>query len=99
MAKFDVYVNPSKVGYLLDLQTYLLGPIASRVVAPLMPMNSLDAISSRLDPVFEIDGVEHILLTQSLTAVDNQLMGGPAVSLFDHLREMSDALDMLFQGF
>lgn len=40
MARFDIYPNPVGAGYLLDIQTDLLSGLNTRVVVPLMPVDT-----------------------------------------------------------
>jgi len=99
MAKYDVYPNPSDRGYLLDLQSDLLEGIASRVVAPLVPTSATLRAASRLNPAFEIEGGNHILLTQSMSAVPVRILNKPVANLSAHHDEITNALDMVFVGF
>lgn len=99
MAKYDVYPNLSDRGYLLDLQSDLLEGIASRVVAPLVPTSATLRAASRLNPVFEIEGGDHILLTQSMSAVPVRILGTPVTNLADRFDEITNAVDMVFVGF
>jgi toxin CcdB len=39
MARFDLYQNLNDDGYLLDVQTDLLGGLNTRKVVPIMPVN------------------------------------------------------------
>ncbi|MDA9009142.1 CcdB family protein [Alphaproteobacteria bacterium] len=99
MAKFDVYANPSGFGYLVDLQADVFEAMRSRVVAPLMPIDTFEVVSERLNPKFVIDGEEFVLLTQAAAAVDVMILKQPISSLSDQFWEITNALDMLFQGF
>ena len=40
MARFDVYANPGKAGYVLDVQADLLSALNTRIVVPLMPAHA-----------------------------------------------------------
>lgn len=99
MAQYDVYPNPAGIGYLVDLQTNLLEIVTTRVVAPLVPQSTAPTSANRLNPVFEIDGEPHILVTQSLSAVPSHILINPAANLSGHFDQITNALDMLFQGF
>lgn len=99
MARFGVYPNPSGEGYLLDLQTDLLAELGTRLVAPLTPSNSGPIAVSRLHPVFDIEGVPHIMLTHLLGAVPSKLLRAPVAEAADHFAEITSALDMVFQGY
>jgi len=99
MPKYDVYRAPKGAGYLLDVQTDLLGDLRSRVVVPLLPRTQNYPIAKRLNPVFVLFDKEHIMVTELLAAVPKQMLTAPQANLSDHFAEITDALDMLFQGF
>jgi len=99
MARFDVFVNESGAGYLLDVQSDLLSGLNTRVVVPLLPTSSAPSPAQRLNPVFIIDGEELVMATQYLAAIpDGELRSGVG-SLAEQQDEISEALDMLFLGF
>jgi len=97
-AKYDVYPNPSGQGYLLDLQSDLLEGIASRVVAPLVPASAPLRSASRLNPAFEIESVEHMLVTQSMSAVPSRILEKPVANLSTRFDEITHAIDIVLQG-
>ena len=82
----------------LDLQTDLI-ETGTRVVAPLLPASSGPKAIGRLEPVFEIDGISHVLHTAEMAAIPSALLKASPVadlSRFDY--EIRDALDMVFSG-
>ena len=99
MAHYDVYPNPGGAGLLLDLQTDLLDGMETRVVAPLVPRDTAPTPAKRLNPVFAVDGVEHVLLVQSLAAVPASLLATPVANLTGQADAVTHALDMVFHGF
>ena len=99
MPKYDVYRAPKGAGYLLDVQTDLLGDLRSRVVVPLIPRNQNYPIAKRLNPVFVLFDEDHIMVTELLAAIPKQMLTAPQANLADHFAEITDALDMLLQGF
>lgn len=99
MARYDYHPAPDGPGYLLDLQTDLLDGFTTRIVAPLIPLDRAPAPARILNPVFEIDGVRHALVTQFLSAVPASLLRGPAGSLGSRSEEITRAIDMVFHGF
>jgi toxin CcdB len=48
--------------------------------------------------MFDIGGVEHVMLTQFSGAVDRRQLGEIVVSLADRSFEITDALDVLISG-
>ena len=63
MAQYDVFANPSGGGYLLDVQSDLLDDLNVRAVVPLLPRDAAPLAASRLNPVFEINGAAHVMMT------------------------------------
>lgn len=103
MAQFDLYANPSRetsgaVPYLLDLQSDLLGPLATRVVAPLFWAESAGPPAKTLMPRFEIDGQTVVMSTPELAGVSHGELGLRVGTLAEYRDEIIAALDMLFTG-
>lgn len=98
MAQFQVY----RVGagrFVLDLQTDLVDT-GTRVVAPLLPIATSPKPLTILEPIFEIEGVEHVLHTAEMAAVpEGFLRGAPVADLTARDYEIRRALDMVFSGF
>lgn len=67
--QFTVYRNPNGKGYLLDLQADVNDHFATRVVAPLLPIEDVPRYAASLNPVFEIDGNRVVMATQGMAAV------------------------------
>ena len=99
MARFDVFPNPDGKGFLLDVQADLLDGLNTRVVVPLIPIQSAPMPAKRLNPVFEIEAEPHVMVTQFMAAVPKALLRAPVVSLIDHDVEIANALDMVLVGF
>ncbi len=99
MAQFMAYRNPSGNGYLLDLQADINRHFATRVVTPLLPIGDLPDYAKSLNPVFEIEGVQVLMVTQGMAAVPLALLKHPVLSLESKRTEITFALDFLFQGF
>ena len=75
MAQFDVHSNRSpetrdRIPYLLDVQSDLLDPLATRVVVPLASRDSVRAPpAERLMPGFDIEGHSVVMLTPQIVGV------------------------------
>lgn len=98
MARFDIYQGVRAKGYLLDCQSDWLEDFGSRVVVPLMPIPDVKA-TSRLNPVFQIDGKPHIMSTHLIFAIPLDRLGDRISSLSDEHLTILSALDMLFSGY
>jgi len=98
MAQFDVHRLANRRRLVLDCQTDLLDHIDSRFVVPLIPRENAPPPARRLNPVFEIEGAEHVMLTQSAAAIPRRELGEKVASLADRDHEIINALDFLLTG-
>jgi toxin CcdB len=99
VARFDFYRNPEGKGYLLDLQSDLVGGLNTRVVAPLMPLAEAPRPARRLNPVFDIADGQFVMATQFMAAVPTRELRERIGSLADQHDAIMNALDMIFTGF
>jgi len=104
MAQFDLYANRSpdsreRVPFLLDVQSDLLGALATRVVVPLAAAQKVSEIPiERLMPSFEIDGRTVVMLTPQVVGVPCAALGPRIGSLGERRHEIIAALDVLISG-
>lgn len=99
MAQYDLYAMPDGAGYLLDVRVELLEELRTRVVVPLLPRAKGPPPARRLNPVFPLNGADHVMVTQNLAAVPVSILGKPVGSLASQADELRNALDMVFIGF
>ena len=99
MARFAVYKNPDGQGYLLNLQADINSHFATRVVAPLLPVQEVPFPAATLNPVFEIEGAQFVMATQGMAAVPLAILKHPVSSLEHRRTEIVAAVDFMFQGF
>lgn len=98
MAQFQVY-RITGGRFVLDLQTDLI-ETGTRVVAPLVPVALGPKAIGRLEPVFDIEGVAHVLHTAEMAAIPSSLLKtAPVADLTPFDYEIRGALDMVFSGF
>ena len=97
MAQFDVHTL-SKGRLAIDCQSDLLSHLESRLVVPLVPKGVAPRPARRLNPIFDIGGVEHVMLTRFAGAIDRRQLGEIVTSLADRSFEITDALDVLISG-
>ena len=98
MARFDLHRNGKGEGFLLDCQADLLSDLNSRFVVPVLPEGAAPLPAERLNPVFEIEGIRHVMATQYAGAVEARELGPITASLVQHEREIGNALDFLITG-
>jgi len=99
MARFDVYAEPDGSGFLLDCQADLLKVLSTRFMVPLMPRQVAPIAGARLNPIFQVEGVEVAMVTQFAGAVPVRELGDRILSLdAEHIKIMN-ALDMLITGY
>lgn len=97
MARFDVYRGDDSVDYFLDCQADSLRHFESRFVIPLL-LAEPTLQADRLHPIFEIDGVRVVMVTQLASAVPARALRGRIGSLNDRHFEIIAALDVLIGG-
>lgn len=90
MAQFDVHRLRDRL--VVDSQSDLVHQIDSRLVVPLMPRAQAPSPAQRLNPVFEIDGKEYVMLTQAAAAVLRRELGAVVTSLASRSFEITGAL-------
>jgi toxin CcdB len=96
LAQYDVHRLGS--GLVIDCQSDLLSDLNTRVVVPLIPLERAPKPARRFNPVFSIDGAEHVMDTQFVSAVERRQLGAVVASVADSSFEMTDALDVLISG-
>lgn len=99
MPQYDLYPDPTGRGYLLDVQTDLLSGLNTRIVVPLLPEAVAPRPANRLNPVFQIEGAAHVMVTQFLSAVPKTMLGSCRGTLAAETATITAALDMLTHGF
>lgn len=100
MARFDIHPMPRHDrGYLIDVQADLLDRLDTRVVVPLFREEDAPPPMANLNPIFEINGQRHIMMTQSIATLRRKDMGKPVLSLNDHHHMITSALDVLLSGY
>ena len=85
-------------GYVLDVQANLLAQLKTRVVVPLTPDTASMPRIDTLNPVFEVNGTAHVMLTQAIATVPVRDLAKPVASLDRHQDEITRALDILLTG-
>lgn len=85
-------------GLVVDLQSSLLDGLATRVVAPLLPLDSAGPPLPRLHPIIEIEGRPHLLATHLLSAVPSVHLGEAVTRLDSHYYDIKAAIDFVFDG-
>ncbi|MFZ5442023.1 MAG: CcdB family protein [Myxococcota bacterium] len=100
--QFDVFKNPRdkvRFPYLLLVQHDVLSTLPVRVVVPLTPQAAYgDRPIARLNPVFRVEGVPVVMLTQLLGAIAPGSLGRRVATLDSKRSEIIAALDIVFSG-
>ncbi|MBK7163515.1 MAG: CcdB family protein [Sphingomonadales bacterium] len=97
MARFDVYPGARGKGYLLDCQADVLAVLTTRVVVPLFPVSGMP-VTPRLNPVFDINGEDFVMMTQQIFAIPKERLTNPVAFLADEQGSIMNALDVLLTG-
>ncbi len=101
MPRLDVYAMPTKggPGYVLDVQADLLSALATRTVVPLLPVSSAPKPINELNPVFEIQGEQYVLIPQAIASIPSRELKKPITSLAAFHDTVTRALDILLTGY
>ena len=103
MAQVDIHRYRragSRVRFVVDLQSDLLEPIATRVVAPLYPLPPGQKLLKGLNPEIEVPGDDGVfyLSVPELAAVQRSVLGERVGNLETRRADIVSALDLLFTG-
>jgi toxin CcdB len=104
MPQFAVHRNPNAdtkalVPFLLDVQSDLLGPLATRVVVPLYRAAALrGAVLKTLMPAFKVEGRAVIMATPELAGIPRRNLGPAVADLSAQRSAILAALDLLITG-
>ncbi len=98
MSRYRAYANPEGGGALLDVQADLMGHLSTCVVVPLLPVDAAPKPARILNPIFDIGGAPHVMVTQFMAAVPRRMLVSEVANLQDQAHEIVGALDCLFQG-
>lgn len=96
MAQFDVHRLGK--GLVIDCQSHLLDRIDSCFVVPLVPRADAPKIAQHLNPIFEVDGKDYVMLTQAAAAVRRRELGAVVASLAQNSHAITRAIDVLIGG-
>jgi len=104
MSQFTVYRNKNghtraRFPFLLDIQSDLLDPLATRVVVPLSPAGSASARSMQtLMPRISVEGKAYLMVTPQLAGVTSSELGPVAADASADRDKIVAALDFLLAG-
>lgn len=99
MARYNVYRNPGGEGFLLDVQAEVHSLLNTRIVVPLLPLRVAPTPARTLNPLFELNGETHSMVTQYMAAVPVTMLKGRIATVEDRCAEIVAAIDLLMQGF
>lgn len=103
MAQFDVHRNKGalkeSIPFVVIVQSSLFDRYRRRMVVPLVRRSALPgntaAAGSRMNPVFEVEGVPLVLHPLDMVSVAVDQLGEHATSLAEQGQAIADALDEL----
>ena len=104
MPQFAVYRNKNsatkgRFPFLVDVQSDLLEPLATRVVVPLAPLGSAKPrLLETLTPVLHVEGKDYLALIPQLAGVAARDVGPVVGSAAEHRQAILAALDLLVYG-
>ena len=105
MSQYNLYTNanPSSKAlypFLLDVQSPLLDSLETRLVIPLVvKAHFSDRAIKNLTPVMSIGGIEYLVLTPQLAAINRRDLGVLVEDCSSHRNEILSSIDFLITGF
>ncbi|MCP5280932.1 MAG: CcdB family protein [Rhodoferax sp.] len=102
--QFDVYQNPSprmreQYPFVVDIQSDLLGSLATRMVVPLaVTQLASDDVPRSLCPVFPVQGLQLMLLPFEAAPIPKRLLKTHVQSLKRFASEIVAAMDAVMSG-
>ncbi|MDP1028681.1 CcdB family protein [Sphingomonas sp. KR1UV-12] len=97
MAQFDVYRTRDN-DLLIDCQSEAFGHLKTRLAAPLTPMDRSPPRQVRLNPIFDIDGEQYMMITQFAGAINASEFRTRVTSLAAYRFDIIGAFDVLMTG-
>jgi toxin CcdB len=103
MRQFDIVENANPdskrhIPYLLILQAPLFDELATRVVAPLIPLKAFGKPLQHLTHVISVADKSFVVSTAEMAGVPLAALGPKIDSVSDSRLEIVSALDFLFTG-
>lgn len=103
MAQFDVFLNPNRttkkeIPYFLEIQSNFLSSCITMVVVPLIPKQDITRPIKYINPIFEIESEQVVMLTQELAGVQREVLGKKVMSLQSQRYTIMQAFDFLITG-
>ena len=101
MSRLDVHpmLGKGQGSYVLDVQADLLSHLTTRIVVPLLREDAAPKPISELNPVFEIHGERHVMVTQAIASIPGRELKRAVASLAEQHDRVTRALDTLLIGF
>lgn len=104
MAQFDVHRNTGQlqafIPFVVLVQSSLFDRYRRRVVVPLVLRQGLrgqsSAAGTRINPVFQVEGVEVVLNPLEIVSLSLDQLGARVGSLAEQGQAIADALDEVF---
>ena len=102
--QFDVYENPSPrmrehYPFVVDIQSDLLGSLATRMVVPLaVTALAANRLPRQLCPMFSVAGLDLMLVPYEAAPLDKRLLKVKATSLHERAHEVVAAMDAVLSG-
>ena len=102
--QFDVYRNPSprmreQYPFIVDIQSDLLGSLATRMVVPLaITQLASGDVPRNLCPVFQVQGLQLMLLPFEAAPLPKSLLKTDVQSLKRYASEIVAAMDAVTNG-
>ena len=105
MAQYSIYTNTNPITkaeypFIIDVQSPLLDSLETRLVIPLSLKSRFNEKAIKnLTPVIRIKGIEYLVLTPQLAAIQKKHLGPYVDDFSKHRNEIIASIDFLITGF
>lgn len=96
--QYEYFPRSGSQGFWLDCQTEFMSHYDTRFVIPLLPLPDAPIPAAHLNPLYEIDGEMHSLVTRFAGTIAASELRRAAGSLAGDSFRISNALDFLLTG-
>jgi toxin CcdB len=98
VAQFDVHRLNSSGTFVVDCQSDLLRELNTRFVVPLILKDAAPTAAQRLNPIFNLQGGQYVMVTQFAATVELRELGEIVCALREDALQIIGALDVLIGG-
>jgi toxin CcdB len=91
--------SQKRYAHVLEVQSGLLQGLATRVVLPMRPLKEYPSKPiARLNPIFQIDGIDYIVIAQQISVMPAKAIGASVADFSAQQHIIVSAVDCVLSG-